>query len=394
MRNQNLMDSNYNRQDFQKLIDNYLDGKISLSELKMLINYTESFQLDSDLEELNPENGYRDRMLENILDAIKEEQPKESKVIRLIKSSLFKYGVAAAILLFVFFNAFYNGGGLPVDEVPNEVVVNNDIRIGSDKATLTTETGETIVLEKGKSYNGKNTVSNGEELVYVKTNSANDKVSYNYLTIPRGGEFFVKLSDGTQIWLNSESKLKYPVSFVEGETRKVELVYGEAYFSVSPSTVHKGAKFQVLTGIQDIEVIGTQFNVKAYRDEDIIYTTLVEGKVAVEIGNKKEFLKPTEQLALNKLNKRTEISEVDLYSETAWKKGLFAFKSKKLKEIMQVLARWYDVEIEFEDKSVEDIEFKGVINKNQDIEEILTLIKKTKFINAYEIKKDRIIIKK
>ena len=394
MRKQKLMDTNYNKQDFQELIEKYLDGKISLDEVKLLVNYYYSFKQDNDwVEELGPEDNIKNRMLINILEAIQDEEPQEPKIIRLFKSNIFKYGVAAAILLFVFFNAVYNKDSFPVMTTTETTVVNNNIKIGTNKATLTTEDGTTIVLEKGRSFTAKNLISNGKELVYAKANSSKAAVAYNYLTIPRGGEFFVKLADGTQVWLNSESKLKYPVSFVEGETRKVELVYGEAYFTVSPSTAHHGAKFQVLTGLQEVEVIGTQFNIKAYRDEDVIYTTLVEGKVAVEIADQKEMLKPNQQLTLNKLNKNRVISEVDVYSETAWKKGLFAFQSKNLKEIMQVLSRWYDIDVVFEDKSLENIEFKGVLNKNQNIEEILTLIKKTKFINAYEIKKDRIIIK-
>nr|WP_315242282.1 FecR domain-containing protein [uncultured Flavobacterium sp.] len=394
MTKEKSMDTNYNKQDFQELIEKYLDGKISLEEVKLLVNYYHSFKLDNEwVEELGPEDPIKHRMLINILEAIQDEEPQESGIIRLFKSNIFKYGVAAAILLFVFFNAVYNEDNLQKIKTPETSIVNNNIKIGSDKATLTTEDGTTIVLEKGKSYTANNLVSNGKELVYAKATTSKAAVAYNYLTIPRGGEFFVKLADGTQVWLNSESKLKYPVSFVEGETRKVELVYGEAYFSVSPSTAHKGAKFQVLTGLQEVEVIGTQFNIKAYRDEDIIYTTLVEGKVAVEIADQKEMLKPNQQLTLNKLNKNRVIADVDVYSETAWKKGLFAFQSKSLKEIMQVLSRWYDVDVEFEDKSLENIEFKGVLNKNQNIEEILTLIKKTKFIKAYEIKKDRIIIK-
>nr|WP_315246764.1 FecR domain-containing protein [uncultured Flavobacterium sp.] len=394
MRKQKSMDTNYNKQDFQELIEKYLDGKISLEEVKLLVNYYHSFKLENDwVEELGPENPIRNRMLINILEAIQDEEPKESKIIRLFRSNIFKYGTAAAILLFVFFNAVYNEDNLQKIKTSETIIVNNNIKIGSDKATLTTEDGTTIVLEKGKSYTANNLVSNGKELVYSKASSSKAAIAYNYLTIPRGGEFFVKLADGTQVWLNSESKLKYPVSFVEGQTRKVELVYGEAYFEVSPSTAHQGAKFKVLSGLQEVEVIGTQFNIKAYKDEDVIYTTLVEGKVAVDIGDQREMLKPAQQLTLNKLNKNRVIAEVDVYSETAWKKGLFAFKSKNLKEIMQVLSRWYDVDVVFEDKSLEKIEFKGVLNKNQNIEEILTLIKKTKFINAYEIKKDRIIIK-
>lgn len=393
MEKQNSMDSNFNKEDFQNLIEKYLEGRTSLEEMKLLINYCQSFQQNNYLEELFPEDGYRERMLKNIFDRTNEEViPREPKIIKIFKSNIFKFSAAAAILLFVFFNAVYQTNSpAKISGSENSVVV-NDIKIGTDKATLTTEDGSVVVLEKGKSFKGRNATSNGEQLVY-KGSSQKNEVAFNYLTIPRGGEFYLKLSDGTQVWLNSESKIKYPTAFVEGVTRKVELLYGEAYFTVSPSTEHSGAKFQVLKGSQQIEVLGTQFNVKAYKDENVIYTTLVEGKVSVETANRKEILKPNDQFALNVLTNKTSVAKVDTYTETAWKKGLFAFKSKNLKEIMQVLSRWYDVDVVFEDKSLETVEFKGVLNKNQKIEEILSLIKKTKFIKAYEIKNNQITIK-
>src|SRR5690606_21483982 len=113
----------------------------------------------------------------------------------------------------------------------------------------------------------------GDELVYDSDSKIKDTENgpiYNYLTIPRGGHFFVQLSDGTQVWLNSESKLKYPVKFQNGKTREVELVYGEAYFKVSPSTGHNGSSFHVLTKFQEVDVLGTEFNIKAYNGEDEI----------------------------------------------------------------------------------------------------------------------------
>ena len=153
------------------------------------------------------------------------------------------------------------------------------ITTGSDKAVLTLEDGSNIELEKGKAFKTNVVNSNGEKLVYNKTNQT--KITYNYLTIPRGGQYFVKLSDGTEVWLNSESQLKFPVAFIKGQTREVTLVYGEAYFAVSPSTNHNGATFKVMNQGQEVEVLGTEFNIKAYKDEINIYTTLVEGKVTV-----------------------------------------------------------------------------------------------------------------
>lgn len=195
------------------------------------------------------------------------------------------------------------------------------------------------------------------------------------------------------MWLNSESQLKYPVAFVDGETRQVELLYGEAYFEVSPSTAHKGSRFKVKTRMQNVEVIGTEFNIKAYKEEANIYTTLVNGKVQIGNATAKNILAPNQQSKLSINNDRIEIYEVDVYNEVSWRKGLFVFKGMSLKEISKVLSRWYDVDIEFANPAQGNIKFNGVLNKNQNLEEILTTIQTTKFINAYEIKNKKIIIK-
>lgn len=306
------------------------------------------------------------------------------------KIQFWKYAVAASIAILISITFFFSKNPSSISE---PTIVNNSIDIGTDKATLTLEDGTYINLEKGQKHVADNFSSNGEEIIYKASSTSNPEIVYNYLTIPRGGQYFIKLSDGTQVWLNSESKLKYPTSFVDGETRNVELVYGEAYFDVSPSTNHNGSKFKVFSGIQQVEVLGTEFNIKAYKDENLIHTTLVEGKVAINTANNhKEILKPNEKSILNKSSKDIFIIEVDVFSETAWKKGLFSFKEKSLKEIMKVLSRWYDVNVVFENKELEDVQFKGVINKNQNIEEILTLIKQTNFINTYDIKNNEIVI--
>ncbi|WP_427875737.1 FecR family protein [Flavobacterium sp. MMS24-S5] len=218
-------------------------------------------------------------------------------------------------------------------------------------------------------------------------------IANNLLTIPRGGQFFVQLADSTKVWLNSESQLKYPVAFVDGQTRQVELVYGEAYFEVSPSTKHKGSRFKVKTENQNVEVIGTEFNIKAYRDESAIYTTLVKGVVAVSNTSKKQILTPNQQSKITEYNGNINVSEVDVYNEISWRKGLFVFKGMPLKDIARVLSRWYDVDIVFADPALGNVKFNGVLNKNQKLEDILTTIKNINFINAYEKKDNKIIIK-
>lgn len=308
-----------------------------------------------------------------------------------INRSWYKYAVAASlVLLFSLSYLFLNNAETVVK---NPLVVNAPIEIGSNKATLTLEDGSRIALVKGTNYKTSTVKSNGEHIVYDPTNTTKTQIGSNFLTIPRGGQFFIQLADGTKVWLNSESQLKFPVAFNDGELRKVELIYGEAYFEVSPSTKHKGSKFEVLTKKQTIQVIGTQFNIKAYNDENNIYTTLVEGKVAVTIAGQKHLLIPKQQSNFDLTDNSIKINKVDVYSLVAWKEGFFSFNSMSLKDIMKVLSRWYNVDVTFENPKLENVKFNGVLRKDQDLKEILTTIKTTKFINAYEMKNRKIIIK-
>jgi len=246
-------------------------------------------------------------------------------------------------------------------------------------------------LVKGKTSVIKNATSTGEEIIYQPT--ANSQISYNYLTIPRGGEYKITLPDGTKVWLNSESQLKYPVSFTEGTPRKVELVYGEAYFDVSPSTEHKGAKFKVLNNRQEVEVLGTEFNIKAYKDETNIYTTLVEGKVAINTENQNKILTPGEQSNLDITLNSITINKVNIRQETSWKDGIYLFKGKSLKEIMVTLSRWYNMDVIFVDKNLEEVRFTGSLNKNQNIVDVLIDIKNFGIINNFEINNKTITLK-
>lgn len=325
----------------------------------------------------------------------KEDWKKIKKTIKIpkVKHLYWRYAAAAIFIgiitsTYLFRDTLF---GFSNENIP--VIVNNNIKIGEDKATLTLENGTVVALGKGSNYQAPNLTSNGEKLVYNSSNNTSTKATYNYLTIPRGGQFFVQLSDGTQVWLNSESKLKFPTAFTKGDTRKVELIYGEAYFDVTPSTKNNGSKFKVINNNQEVEVLGTEFNIKAYKDETIIYTTLVEGKVAVSMVNNKQCLKPNQQLKHNLKNQTTKVETVDVYNEVSWKEGVFSFENKPLNEIMKVLSRWYNMNVLFENTTVETVAFTGVLGKDQKIEEILKTIKNFGIINNYEIKDKTITLK-
>jgi len=381
------------KEDFLVLLNRYLSGDTNLEENNKLLNYYESFQTEQNWDDaLGSKEEMELKMRTRLQNAIQSE---ENKIIPLqpfyTKTTFKLMAMAASLLLLISISLFISKTNPLKIETP--AVAHKEILIGSDKATLTLEDGSVIALEKGKSYTQGNASSNGEKLIYNSKDAKPAAIANNYLTIPRGGQFFVQLADSTKVWLNSESQLKYPVAFVDGETRQVELVYGEAYFEVSPSTKHKGSRFKVKTQSQNVEVIGTEFNIKAYKDETTIYTTLVKGIVAVSNASKKQILAPNEQSRITDYNGNIAVSNVDVYNEISWRKGLFVFKGMPLKDIARVLSRWYDADIVFADPALGNVKFNGVLNKNQKLEDILTTIKNINFINAYEKKDNKIIIK-
>lgn len=303
---------------------------------------------------------------------------------------IYKYSaVAALVLLLVGLPIFLNSETEVHLEKP--IIVNNQIKSGTNKAILTLENGERIILEKGEEITTPNASSNGEEIFYK--NDGSDKLVYNYLTVPRGGNFHIFLSDGSSVWLNSETQLKFPVNFIEGESRQVELVYGEAYFSVSPSIEHKGSKFYVLNKNQQVQVLGTEFNIKAYKDETVIYTTLVEGKINLITRAHEKILEPNQQSQVDIKDGYIEIADVQTKAEIAWINGEFILQHKTLKEIMKILSRWYDMEVIFANKDLEEVRFVGILRKEQNFVDILNTIQNFNVIKSYEINNREVILK-
>ena len=387
-------------QDIQRLIIKYLTRQATLLERNKLEVWLENYDnykifkeyvKTNYLIDLNMEMFDADDSKKELLELIDKEkrQHKFRRYTRVIK-----YAAAAVIVFglgYFFKDSIFN---TPIEPTP--IIVNtNTIIPGTDKATLTLGDGSQVTLEKGESLKTQNASSNGEEIIYKANQGDTKEVAYNYLTIPRGGQFFIKLSDGTQVWLNSETQLKFPVNFIEGETRQVELVYGEAYFDVSSSTLHKGSKFKVLNQSQEVEVLGTEFNIKAYKEETNVYTTLIEGRVSVSALNKIKILEPNEQLNLNQANNTMVSSTVDIYRVVSWKEGVFSFKNKPLKDIMKVLSRWYDVKAVFSNESLETITFNGSLDKKLSIEEILDIIigSTNSTSISYEINNKTILLK-
>ena len=200
------------------------------------------------------------------------------------------------------------------------------------------------------------------------------EVVYNKLSIPRGGEYRIELEDGTKIWMNSESRLRYPVAFFN-DTREVYLE-GEAYFEVQRDV---NRPFIVHSGEQKVTVLGTSFGISCYASEVNDYTTLVSGKVKVDFkrGKQSFVLEPGMQVAYDKKSGIATERKVDVAEFVAWKNGKYVFKQKCLEDILSTLSRWYDFEVFYQNEDVKEILFSGELRRFDDFNYLLRLIERT-----------------
>lgn len=265
------------------------------------------------------------------------------------------------------------------------------IRHGELKAELVLADGTKRLLGKEMtdslfSQQGANIWVQDKGLNYLGDTSVVAEVHYNTLRIPRGGEYSITLSDGTVVYMNSESELRYPVKFV-GNERKVFLS-GEAYFDVTSDKDHP---FLVELKKSVVKVLGTSFDIRAYEDEDVVMTTLVRGKVAFLSGDKKVILNPGEQGILDQTGEM-EKRGVDTYLYTAWKEGVFAFQQERLEEIMKIVSRWYNVNVFWENESQKEVTFTGKMRRYDDFSKIVTMLEMTGN-TEFEIKGNNIFIR-
>ncbi|MEO1011618.1 MAG: FecR domain-containing protein [Bacteroidota bacterium] len=377
-----------------------MEFKLIFKKINNTLNAEEKAIFDAWYTESPEHRAYFERVLKNhdkdldLVDIQKGWDQVSSKIdTGRKKANYWRYAAAIAALFVLGTLALVLSPDSQSPVVDNEVPVKKDsIQPGMDKAVLTLEDGSTVALEEGGSYSKDNLSSNGTSLTYAKSKGSVETVLHNVLTIPRGGQFSLSLADGTQVWLNSETRLRYPIAFPKNATRQVELLYGEAYFEVSPSSAHEGARFVVKQKEQHIEVLGTAFNIKAYVGEDFVATTLVEGSIVLKKGPIAKELSPGQQSVVNIRTDEVRIAEVDVFNEVSWKNGFFSFEDKPLGEIMTVLSRWYDVEVVYGDEEVKGKTFNGVFKKSSGIDEILMMIGNTNEV-TYSINQKTITMK-
>lgn len=241
----------------------------------------------------------------------------------------------------------------------------------------------TMVMENGTiEIHRENSVAQ----VVQQPGNENNQPACMTIQIPKGHTYKVTLGDGTKIWLNAQSELYYPAAF-GGETREVRLE-GEAYFDVAPDP---SRPFRVEAGDQRVEVLGTEFNIRAYANEHAIYTTLLEGSVEVATANDIVTLTPGTQAILS--NGVLSTRPVNAANVAGWRDGMFYLEEESLDRIMIMLTRWYDFRVAYEDEKLKDIIFNCMVPRYDDLGRILDLLAKTDEV-SFEIRGDKVTVKK
>lgn len=392
------------KEQLQKLFQKYLDRKCSTAEIKLLLDSfgsrkneeilkSEILQYFSEEVKLDEQNSSEDEAAKlslvyaKVMSDIKKEKSRSAYRTLFVQRA----AVAASMLLFLslgifFYSSLKNNSRKEI--VKNQVQpikrnLKHDVEPGSNKGTLTLADGSSIELDKiadGEiSTQGDVRIKKeNNQLVYDASLLGSGKIIYNRVSIPRGGEYQLTLPDGTKVWLNAGSVIAYPVAF-NGDERRVS-IKGEAYFEVA-SVYSKDKKKQpfVVSVNQDVEVrvLGTHFNIKAYPGEGAIRTTLLEGSVEVKsiAANKSMLIQPGQQVAVDKSG-ALNIKEVNTQEVIAWKNGYFYFDNASLQDVLQQLARWYDVQVLYEG-SIPDRYFTGKIRRNIYLSEALEILEFT-----------------
>ena len=267
-----------------------------------------------------------------------------------------------------------------------EIHYKSDVPAERAGALLTLADGKTVLLDSvnGEISNtqGASITKTGEGSLSYKSAGLNSaSVSYNTLSTPRARKFRMTLPDGSGVWLNAQSSIRFPAAFT-GRERKVE-VTGEVYFEIASD---KNKPFIVKAQGQDIQVLGTRFNVNTYADEPAVTTTLLEGSVQVSDGKRSVLLHPGEQAA------EFAVTRADIQQTMAWKDGKLYFELTDLKSIMRQISRWYDVDVVFE-TDAPSYDFTAKLPDNLPVSEVLKLLEMTKLVH-FEIEGKKIIVKK
>lgn len=386
------------------IIEKYLRGDATEQECQLVNDWYYSFNdegalSDAGLKQLHNQVRERIRMrLDESIRQVKAAEKRRSRSRQLAAAIV----IPAVLTIGIYFISKKNTGSAVTD--PGTVAIAEDTIVpGGNKATLILADGRKIVLDSAHAgivgaEGGLQIIKPEDGAIVYKASTPNmqaGKVLYNTIITPRGGQHRVTLPDGTTVWLNSASSLRYPI-VPDGSSREVYLS-GEGYFEVATALSETGNKKPFIVSVHTtrkddmkVNVLGTRFNIMGYGDEEVVKTTLVEGRVELWNNSRNAAIVPGQQATLSKTDSGFTLAKADIRQALAWKNGEFRFEKMSIQGIMRQLSRWYETEVEFKD-NLDGIHLSGVFSRTADIKELLEVLETTGLV-AFEIKGKKITV--
>lgn len=374
------------RKEFEHLAEQFLKGKLSTEEERRLFEHYDALQQEEhgwDESTMGVKDEVQNGVYDKVLQEIAEHRAPEA--YRKSGNIFLSWKAAAALIAMVSVAALFFYVKTPAEktlekeEAPGLV---QDIGPGGNKAVLTLADGSQIALD-----------SAGPEAVYhmkaVAPSAANEQPAYNTISTPLSGQYQLVLADGSKVWLNAGSSIRFPIAF--SQTERSVAIKGEVYFEIAKDNKRP---FRVQSRSQQLEVLGTHFNVNAYDDEAEIKTTLLEGSVKVKVKGgaygQTAVLKPGQQARLSGSTGQMDVVKVDIEEAVSWKNGYFIFDNEEIHSVMRKISRWYGVEVVYANAQLSE-NFGGTISKFENVSQVLKILEATGTIH-FKIEGRKIIV--
>lgn len=373
--------------NLQELLQKYVDNTISPAELHLFWKLVSSAPEDDPIQvdfgnmwKSTPINNEVEVGLDNnvVFQRLKERAALIEIQPAVSAKQKKQWLVAASVLVLIVAGFFLTRTNRVSQTLAVTVAPERIIRHCNNCAMLTLSDGSVIELDSATigtlANQGSANISKikGGQLAYRTTTSSEGPPVYNKISTPRGGTHQVILSDGTKVWLNSVSSIRFPATFT-GNERKVE-VTGEVFLEVSPNS---NLPFKVSINECEIQVLGTSFNINGYEEEGLVKTTLVDGSIRMNVNNESKLLKPGQQFILNTQSKNTTINRANIDEVTAWKEGYFYFDNVNIQTVLREIGRWYNVNIAYEGK-IPSRGFKGELGRDLSLPDVVEFLQKSK----------------
>ena len=371
-------------QHLKDLIQRYLKGNATPEEASALHEWYNSFD-DSEVSLPMEPSEDRDLLEQRLLNRLRPVMPPEP-----VKTFRYRRYLVAASVVILIGVAGMAGLRLRYSSHKKNIIAANtpakEVLPANKKALLTLADGSTIALDDAANgaigrQGGASVIKNTKGQLSYQADEAEEAVVYNTLTVPRGGQFQLVLPDGTKVWLNSASSLRYPTAF-RGTDRKV-ILQGQAYFEIAGKA---NQPFKVQANEMEVVVLGTRFDMMAYADEPTINATLLDGKIRVQ----DQILRPGQQAVLALAGHQLTVKEADLNKIMAWKNGLFVFNNMDLPTILREIARWYDVEIVYNTAPGKEL-YGGGISRNLNLSAVLHVLEENG-TNHFKMEGNKVIV--